>query len=342
LSRYVQNVVHPWTFGWDALVAIGTISLATFTYILGRATRRLAVETAEELQAQWRPILVPVEDSIVMLERDLSEIERQIAEKVPVEVVEGKEVATAEGMRRRVEMKIRNIGRGPALDIKVARMPWAPGPPVAAVIAADAEWLLKESGFHEERRRDLSLHYRDLTGLNYVTEIYTFKLFDEEETISVRLTIGEPYVDREIPRPPMADPMMATLPGVRGRLRAAADVLWPPLYVEPVRPFWRRVLYAVEATRIPSSATLSQRIRYGIGRGFTEMHNRDVPKFVPARFGGAFAFWRRLKKSWYAFRRFRGVGLPPVGLYRDEWRTRARMDTAKRRVEEIRRRRRLR
>src|SRR5207249_4725352 len=150
--------------------------------------------------------------------------------------------------------------------------------------------------------------------------IRAFKLYDEAETINDKVTIGEPYIDPEIPRPSMADPLVGgRVPGLRGRLRAAAEVLWPPLYVDAVRPLWRRLLYAAAAMRVPSSATFSQRVRYGVGRGFGEMGNREVPPHVPEALGGVVLFWRRLKRSYRAFHQFRGVGIPPVGLYRDEW-----------------------
>jgi hypothetical protein len=155
----------------------------------------------------------------------------------------------------------------------------------------------------------------------------------------VNVTLGEPYVDPEIPRPSMGGPLQVRLPGVRSRVRAAAEVLWPPLYVEAVRPFWRRLLYAGEAMRLPSSVTFSQRVRYGIGRGFGEGVNREVPGNVPQVFSDMFVFWRRLRRSYRAFRRFRGVGIPPVGLYENETTTRMRIETARNRTEAIRRRR---
>jgi hypothetical protein len=331
---------------WDALVAFGTLALAAVTFFLAWSTRRLAVETATEVQAQWRPILVPVEGSIEMFERDLSEQELQIADKVLSQRIGDREVDTREAIRRRVEMTIRNIGRGPALDIMVSHLwegprPWTASSTNAGVIPADGEWILKQDGFQDERSRDLRLQYRDLSGRRYMTEIRASKLYDEAETINVKVTIGEPYLDPEIPRPSMADPLVGSrVPSLRGRLQAAGEVLWPPLYVEPVRPMWRRISYALSAMRVPSSATFSQRVRYGIGRGFTEAYNPEVPRYVPQAFAPVVIFWRKLKKSYRAFHGFRGVGIPPVGLYEDEWRTRTRIESAKRRVDEIARRRR--
>ena len=56
-----------WTFGWSALVAIGTLTLAGFTWRLASSTQRmarktaeLAQETADEIAASYRPVVVPV------------------------------------------------------------------------------------------------------------------------------------------------------------------------------------------------------------------------------------------------------------------------------------------
>jgi hypothetical protein len=64
--------IHPWTFGWDALVAIGTLALAFVTLLLGIAalrgnrTARQALGIAQaELQASMFPLIesVPLEHS---------------------------------------------------------------------------------------------------------------------------------------------------------------------------------------------------------------------------------------------------------------------------------------
>ena len=55
----------PWEFGWDALVAIGTLTLAGVTGILAAVTSRmasktsdLATETAEDVRSGVRPVLI--------------------------------------------------------------------------------------------------------------------------------------------------------------------------------------------------------------------------------------------------------------------------------------------
>lgn len=45
-----MSAVGPWEFGWDALVALGTLALAGATLTLALATRSLAKETAEEVE----------------------------------------------------------------------------------------------------------------------------------------------------------------------------------------------------------------------------------------------------------------------------------------------------
>jgi hypothetical protein len=55
----------PWEFGWDALVAIGTVTLAGVTGVLAAITSRmasktsdLAAETAEDVRSGVRPALI--------------------------------------------------------------------------------------------------------------------------------------------------------------------------------------------------------------------------------------------------------------------------------------------
>jgi hypothetical protein len=56
----------PWAVGWDALVAVGTLSLAVVTGILAFLTKRVAAETRDlaaatqaDVAAQFRPIVAP-------------------------------------------------------------------------------------------------------------------------------------------------------------------------------------------------------------------------------------------------------------------------------------------
>jgi hypothetical protein len=84
----------PWTFGWEALVAIGTIALASGTVYLAWATRGVAEATNAELAADWRP---------VMLVRTLNERTDQPRADCRLEP-------------ERIDVSCRNVGRGPALN----------------------------------------------------------------------------------------------------------------------------------------------------------------------------------------------------------------------------------
>ena len=54
--------VSPWSFGWDALVALGTLALAGSTIFLALRTAALARSTATDVAAQDRPVLVPAHE----------------------------------------------------------------------------------------------------------------------------------------------------------------------------------------------------------------------------------------------------------------------------------------
>jgi hypothetical protein len=54
----VVGSMSAWAFGWDALVAIGTLGLAAATITLALKTAALAGATATDVAAQDRPVLV--------------------------------------------------------------------------------------------------------------------------------------------------------------------------------------------------------------------------------------------------------------------------------------------
>lgn len=323
-----------WAFGWEALVAFGTISLAVVTYRLARATQRLAAETATELQAQFRPIVVPLPETMRLFKAPLSEMEEEMAQSRSASDFREK-------YERHVGGKLRNLGRGPALEVAFTQLPYAALPWWAssvdvAVLPPDAEYDLDFNGLDSEESAGIRIQYRDLAGQRFSTE---FNVMTYRTGVRVvGLKISEGYWDPEIPRPSMGDPLMAMPVRLRDRLTAAAETLWPPLYVDAVRPFSRRVRVAMAAMREPSSVTFTQRVRYGIRRGFESWHNRDVPSPLPQSLGGLFLFWRRVKQSYRAFRGYRGSGIPPASLYRDVEATRSRIDAINRRNQSILRR----
>ncbi|MDQ1013567.1 hypothetical protein QFZ43_000116 [Streptomyces afghaniensis] len=97
----IETAAHPWEFGWDALVAIGTLVLAAFTWRLAARTRQLAKETAADQRAQWRPVLIPHHNTPE--ERDRGN---------PSPAVKFKRVAED------LSAYVRNAGRGPALHVR--------------------------------------------------------------------------------------------------------------------------------------------------------------------------------------------------------------------------------
>src|SRR4051794_11432805 len=84
----------PWAFGWEALVAVGTLALAGGTAWLAWTTRSVARATQAELAAAWRPLLVFHSASVE--QRD-----------GPADV-------------RILLFAVRNDGRGPALSVAAA------------------------------------------------------------------------------------------------------------------------------------------------------------------------------------------------------------------------------
>ena len=86
----VVGEVGPWTFGWEAMVALATLALALATVILAGFTGWLALSTSKEVSSQSRPVLVAV---------DLSKAES---------------ITTGDGGLR---IRVKNIGRGPAFGV---------------------------------------------------------------------------------------------------------------------------------------------------------------------------------------------------------------------------------
>jgi hypothetical protein len=78
-----------WDWGWDALVAVGTLALALGTSALAISTFLMARTAGKEVRAKWRPVIVPAAD-------------------VEVDWIEDDEL---------VVLAIRNIGEGGAFDV---------------------------------------------------------------------------------------------------------------------------------------------------------------------------------------------------------------------------------
>jgi hypothetical protein len=96
----------PWEFGWDALVAIGTLALACVTFFLALFTARmasktsaLATETAEDVRSGVRPALIDA-----------------AGQAAPEMEFGGR---TMDGFKDYgwLKVAVRNAGRGPALNV---------------------------------------------------------------------------------------------------------------------------------------------------------------------------------------------------------------------------------
>ena len=126
-------VTAPWEFGWDALVALGTIGLALFTAGLAWSTRSLAAASAEDQRAQWRPLVIAAPDNEVGVSTD----------------PDGRPV---------LSVAVRNVGRGPAFAVQaqVRSGKWALGAsrPRSMSTLVPGEVTVLESRVVEDALRD--------------------------------------------------------------------------------------------------------------------------------------------------------------------------------------------
>jgi hypothetical protein len=140
-------IASPWALGWDALVAIGTLSLAAGTYWLARTTKKVASADVANLRAQWRPMLVPTGDPIFEANRETG----QWTGGIP----------------------IRNSGRGPALYVRATLEPpnYSPDPWSLGAISPGETRILQFSLPSRNLNYQLLLDYRDLAGRLYSSAI---------------------------------------------------------------------------------------------------------------------------------------------------------------------------
>ena len=146
-----------WEFGWNALVAIGTLTLAVVTGWLALTTRRLARSSVAEARSQARPALIP----------GLGSRGSVVPNAVTVERLE------YAAPQQRLFVNVRNSGRGPALFVRVALEPTGGSPssgPLAAMAPGDETQLVFD-GQQERDRWQVLLDYRDLAGRTYSTAI---------------------------------------------------------------------------------------------------------------------------------------------------------------------------
>jgi hypothetical protein len=169
-----MRTAGPWEFGWDALVAIGTLTLATVTGALAYVTWRLARSSAAEARSQARPALIP-----------------GVGGRRPGIITTAPLAYSEDGA---LVASIRNAGRGPALFVRVSLEPSGNSPahgPLAAMAPGDEVQL----SFPSEKgkvRWQVLLDYRDLAGRTYATAILI------EATPALRFYDVRTFEDRAI------------------------------------------------------------------------------------------------------------------------------------------------
>lgn len=134
-----------WTFGWEALVALGTLGLAGATAFLAWLTRRVAAASAADVRAQWRPVLLPGEGPVVV-------------------------AASRDG----VKVPIRNAGRGPALFVRTTLDPLGASPEnwsLGAVAPGDEVELTFRNVHVSGPHYQVLLDYRDISSRMFSTAI---------------------------------------------------------------------------------------------------------------------------------------------------------------------------
>lgn len=151
--------------GWIAIggqigVALGTGALALFTWRLARSTR-------QDVEAQWRPLLVPYRVHITV-----SDVASNAWADISTDAMTG-EIYFGFAME--------NVGRGAALGVSAAEQIWrkdgsnvivpcdGPRSPVIAVGAATEFFTSKASP--DDDRKSVVVEYKDLADHIYRAEV---------------------------------------------------------------------------------------------------------------------------------------------------------------------------
>jgi hypothetical protein len=147
-------------WGWDAFIAIGTLALAIGTFLLALSTWRAARASAEDVRAQWRPVVTPGSDADVKFDEDLMWI------------------------------TVRNVGRGAAYyidaalgvnEIFVPAEEFSPGKRVIenlAVLPAGEDLRLSfDVSDGPPQEAEILIDYADLNGRPYSTRIEVNEAF---------------------------------------------------------------------------------------------------------------------------------------------------------------------
>lgn len=185
-----------WAFGWEALVAIGTLLLACVTAGLAWLTRTLAKSSAADVRSQWRPVILP-------------------GTKLAYDP-DGKLLVVA----------IRNSGRGPALFVRTTLDPTGNSPDnwnLGALAPGDEVTLMFSGSELRGALYQVLLDYNDLAGRLYSSALvldlqtgprfYDVKLFED-----IRVTH---HGDAVFPQPGLTSVGPKPRRPLRAKLRSA-------------------------------------------------------------------------------------------------------------------------
>ena len=224
----------PWALGWEFVLALVTLLLAAGTGWLAWTTRKLARTTAEEVQGQTRPVLVPLRATYEAPEEGSDYYHRIV--------------------------QLRNIGAGPALNVaaRIGRgSTQEGGSDSIPAIAAGAESEIRVSGLRRQpdegdngyhmRSQLFAVEYFDLAGLCYTTNT-TFGQRNADGTTgfgSLRISAGRPaWETGELGALWAENPLgLAKRQGLRGWSRYAFALSYH-LLLDPSaapRPLWPRI-----------------------------------------------------------------------------------------------------
>ena len=174
-----------WAWGWDALVALGTLILAmgtailaAFTARLASRTRELAQESTEDLRAQWRPLLLPAPHP----DSGKAFFWLPMTDKINGDLT----------------VRIGNAGRGPALHVRAQLVPDREPESVGPAAGGDCDWpaaVIAVGEAHELQFRhvrwitaaQILFDYRDLSGRSYSTCSVLTAVKREPRNYDVRL-----------------------------------------------------------------------------------------------------------------------------------------------------------
>lgn len=195
-----------WTFGWEALVAVSTFFLAAVTAVLAWLTKRVAAASQADVQAQWRPLLLPGSP----------------------------ERLSWDDTTRELCVPVRNAGRGPAIFVRTTLHPLGDSPEnwsLGALAPGDEALLLFKVRQSMPALVQVLLDYDDLSGRLFSTALVLDlqqgpRFYDVQPGEGVAVThLGPPVRPQQglrdvtpLPSPHLTDRARAALKGFRSGL----------------------------------------------------------------------------------------------------------------------------